>query len=280
MIAWNGQQFSDGKAARAAMLAGLQPAAVAVLEPEPAEPAAEPAPPVQLTQTPRPVKRESLVARHRPRTLSQVVGQPAAVAQLRQIVQGGRSASASLSGASGTGKTSAAWAVAGDLGCDLDAQPSEWGGVHQIASGDHNADTLRGLWDVLWTKPFSGSGWNVLIVNETEDINPTVERLWMDRLEDMPPRCIIIFTTNHPESLPERFIDRCDYRIDFDSSSDKLTAAARGLAASIWREETGGEIPADALADVLDRATSAGRLSFRRVVQALVPLIAGKAGAA
>ena len=85
----------------------------------------------------------------------------------------------------------------------------------------------------------------------------------------------VMLSANSPETLPDRFVDRCTL-IEFEGDGGKLAGAARSLAASVWRAETGGEIPADAMSKVMDRATVARRLSFRRVVQALVPLIAAR----
>ena len=165
-------------------------------------------------------------------------------------------------------------ALAADLGCDIDQNPPEFGGVWSIPSGEQTADALRDVWPQLWSMPFaSARGWKLMIVNEVEQLNGTVEKLWLDRLEDLPPRTLIVFTTNRLDSLPDRFVDRCTV-IEFESAANKLAASARLLASGIWREETGGEIPADVLVKVMDRANRAGRLSFRRVVQALVPLIA------
>jgi DNA polymerase III delta prime subunit len=208
--------------------------------------------------------------------LAQVVGQPAAVAQLRDLAAMPYPCALILAGATGTGKTSAAYALAADLGCDLDANPAEFGGIWSIPSGEQTADALRAVWPQLWTMPFSSArGWKVLIVNEVEALNGKVEQLYLDKLEDLPPSTIVVFTTNALESLPARFVDRCTV-IEFESDADKLTADARRLAASIWRDETGSEIPADVLTKVIDRASVAGRMSFRRIVQSLVPLIAAK----
>ena len=281
MVTWQGQQYPDWKAARAAMVAPAESAvAVMEMEPPPVEAQidhiADAGKMVLTAQDDRPAKRQSLVAKHRPRTLGDVVGQAEAVAQLKAIAAEPIPCALILAGATGTGKTSAAWALAADLGCDIDANPAEFGGVYSIASGEHNAAGLREVWPMLWQTPMlSRHGWKVLLINEVEQLTGAVEALWLDRLENLPPKTIVVFTTNAAESLPDRFIDRCTL-IEFEGDGGKLAGAARNLAASVWRAETGGEIPADAMSKVMDRATVAGRLSFRRVVQALVPLIAAR----
>jgi DNA polymerase III delta prime subunit len=183
-----------------------------------------------------------------------------------------------FAGETGTGKTSAAWALAAELGCNIESEPPEWGGVHSIPSGELTVDTIKTVWGGLWQTPFdSARGWRVMIVNEIESLNGQAERLFLDRLEDLPPNTVVVFTTNALASLPARFVDRCIGGVlEFRGSADDLAESARGLARSIWRAETGGEIPSDVLERLIQRATTAGRLSFRRVVQHLTPLIGGK----
>jgi DNA polymerase III delta prime subunit len=179
-----------------------------------------------------------------------------------------------LEGQTGTGKTSAAWALAADLGCNIDADPAEFGGLFSIPSGEHNADAIRDMWPGLWLTPFnSARGWKVLIVNEVEQVGAVVERLWLDKLEDLPPRTVIVFTTNAVESLPARFRDRCTV-LTFEAGADRLEPAARDLARQVWLAETGADCPAAVLNQIVQRSTQAGRISFRRVVQNIVPMLA------
>jgi DNA polymerase III delta prime subunit len=223
--------------------------------------------------------RQSLVGRYRPRRLSDILGQPDAVRELAAYVSNPYPAAWIFAGGTGVGKTSAAWALAAELGCDIDANPPEFGGVYSIASGQHTAQSLNELWPQLWAYPMqSANGWKVLVVNEVEQVRSAVELLWLDRLdpENMPPRCAIVFTTNEVETLADRFRDRCQV-LAFSSAADDLGQAARALVETIWREETGGMAPADVVARVVARATQAGRLSFRRVVQNIVPMLAQKA---
>ncbi len=244
--------------------------AVAVAEPE--------TPPLILDAVPVVHKARSLTERYRPRKLAELAGQSEAVAVLAAYVADPYPAALILSGGTGTGKTSAAWALAAELGCNIDSNPPEFGGVFSIPSGELNADTLRTVWPGLWNMPFeSARGWKVLIINEVEQLNGAVEKLFLDKLEDLPPSTTVIFTTNALETLPARFVDRCIGGVlEFRSSADDLMQSAQALAQSIWRAETGADIPANTLEKVVKRSITSGRLSFRRIVQALVPLIAGK----
>ena len=273
MVTFEGKTYANWQEARASIVAKPEAPpvqAVAVVE-------APEAPPLSLDAAPV-HKARSLTERYRPRKLAELAGQPEAVAVLSAYVADPYPAAFIFAGATGTGKTSAAWALAAELDCSIDSNPPEFGGVFSIASGEHNADSLRTVWPGLWTMPFeSARGWKVLICNEIESLNGAVEKLWLDKLEDLPPSTAVIFTTNALDTLPARFVDRCIGGVlEFMASADDLLQPAQALARSIWRQETGGDIPADVLDKVCKRSIQAGRLSFRRVVQALVPLIAGR----
>ena len=177
-----------------------------------------------------------LTKRYRPRTLDQIVGQPAAVAVLKQFAAEPYPAVLIFEGVTGTGKTSAALALADALGCDLEQQ--EFGGVHEIASGEQTAEAVRETYRRIWNTVLYGSGWKVAIVNEADRMNPAAETIWLDRLERLPPRTVIVFTTNYAAKLSKRFRDRC-IRLEFDGDAANLEAAAVGLLMAIWRGETG-----------------------------------------
>ena len=263
-------EFATLADARVARAAAQAKAAVAppVLIAEPQEPA-----PAVATARPATDKRGSLVARTRPRTLAEVVGQPTAVAQLAAYVANPVPRALILAGDTGTGKTSAAWAIAADLGCDCNAIGDVGGGVYEIMAGEQRVKDLNTVWPLLWQKPFySARGWKVLIINELETPSGTYERWWLDNLEALPPHTFIIFTTNSLDTLPRRLRSRCNV-VKFRSSADDLLAAARELARKVYREETGTALSDSVLVDVLAEATVDGTISLRDVVQGLEPMI-------
>ena len=270
MVTWQGVEYADWAAARAAM---IEPAAVAVAvedlrdttEPDAAGPvAAGPG---------RAGRAQSLSDRWRPRVLADLAGQTDAVERLRGFLAAPYSAAFLFAGPTGTGKTTAALALAAELGCDVDAEPPEFGGLHSIASGEHTAAAVREMWGSLWSMPFQGSGWKVLVINEVERLKDSVEQLWLDRLEDMPPRTCIVFTTNDAVSLPARFVDRCEC-VEFPGDATALADAARQLAARIWLAETGRRADAATLGALVAGATTGGLLSFRRLLRGMVPALA------
>jgi hypothetical protein len=213
-----------------------------------------------------------LTERWRPRTLDDLAGQDQVVRVLGKFAANPYPAAFIFEGETGTGKTSAAWALAAAVGCDVDARPPEFGGVHVIASGEQTADTIRDLDRRLHLSPFTGSGWKVCIVNEADRMHPAVETIWLDRLESLPPRTVIVFTTNFASKLSQRFRDRCT-RLAFESDPSKLGLAAYELLASIWRGEAQADPDMSAIARIVESSTEDGQFSFRRAVQLLTPML-------
>jgi DNA polymerase III delta prime subunit len=110
-----------------------------------------------------------------------------------------------FAGSSGVGKTAAAWALAKDLGCDPD-----WGGVVEIPSGTQDGRAVEDLLRRMHLRPMGGSGWKVVIINEADRMTPQAEVMWLDGLEKLPSKTVVVFTTNNLHKLTDRFIRRCE----------------------------------------------------------------------
>lgn len=217
----------------------------------------------------------SLVEKYRPRTLADVHGQPWAVHQLRLWLESPHPAAFLFSGGTGTGKTSAALALAADLGVAV--EEGEFGGLYQISSGEQTGSTVREMMRHLDTRPFMGSGWRVLIVNEADVVTANAAHVWLDALENLPPRSVVVFTTNAPGKLPRRFLDRCEH-FAFESGGLTLRPHLEEMARLVWQREVGrDDCPdLDAFGPVADEA---GDASFRRLLQKMEPFVrAARAG--
>src|SRR5262249_19518296 len=102
----------------------------------------------------------SLLSKYRPSRLDQVLGQPQVVEALQAFVAAPYSTAMLFSGESGVGKTSAAIALAHELGCSV--ADGELGGFCEIASGEMSADAVRATVRQLHLGCLFGSGWRVL----------------------------------------------------------------------------------------------------------------------
>jgi replication-associated recombination protein RarA len=210
----------------------------------------------------------NLVTRYRPQTLAEVLGQPDVVAALRAFVASPYPAALLFHGESGCGKTSAAYALARDLGCAVEEK--ELGGLCEIPSGSQSADQVREILHLLRFCPLMGSGWRVLIVNECDRMSLPAETIWLDGLEHLPPKTVIVFTTNDLGRLSKRFRDRCEV-YTFESATDKIGPWIQALARRVWQREVGqGECPAlDSLGMPTLADADAMHASFRLALQQL-----------
>lgn len=209
---------------------------------------------------------QSLVEKYRPRTLADVRGQEQVVAPLRRFLANPTTGAFIFEGGTGTGKTSAAIAFARELGVEVD-QP-QVGGLYQIPSGEQTGEMVRDLVRSLSLTPMMGSGWKVVIVNEADYMSQSAAQIWLDVLENLPRRSIVIFTTNHLGKLPLRFRDRC-VTYHFESSFLLLRRKLEQFLADVWKAETGrSDVPR---LEVMDLVDEEGSTSFRRLLQSIQP---------
>lgn len=214
-----------------------------------------------LSLAPRPPGPVALTEKHRPRCLDDIVGQGFAVHRLQSFLEFPHSAAFVFSGATGTGKTSAAMALANELGVDYD-----WGFRH-IKSGELDVEEVRAALNQLRFACPCGSGWKLIIADEADLMHKKSVALWLSGLESLPEKSIIIFTTNHPENFENRFLDRCEH-IEFESNARTLWQDAQLLLARLWTAEGLHGCPPSVEKfwnDIVDEGT----LSFRRVVRAV-----------
>ena len=161
----------------------------------------------------------NLLARHRPARLSDIHGQSAVVRSLSAFAAAPHSNAFIFAGSSGVGKTAAAWALANELGCDPD-----WGGVVEIPSGTQDGRAVEDLLRRMHLRPMAGSGWKVVIINEADRMTPQAEVMWLDGLEKLPSKVVVVFTTNNLHKLTDRFIRRCEVQRATPPATTSATA--------------------------------------------------------
>lgn len=215
----------------------------------------------------------AFVEKYAPGSLKEIVGQPHVVSSLRGFVRAPTSKAFLFVGDPGTGKTSAARCLAADLGVDLSQR--EFGGLFVIAAGEQTGEAVRAAMWQCRHRPWHGSGWNVLVVNEADNMTPAAGFVWLDALENLPKRTVIVFTTNRGDLLEARFRQRCEVHA-FNSAVhitrlNPLEKAANAHIARIWRCELGCD-HAPTARD-LPGAIVDEQLSIRQCVQALEPII-------
>ena len=90
-------------------------------------------------------------------------------------------------------------------------------------------------------RPMGGSGWKVVIINEADRMTPQAEVMWLDGLEKLPAKTVVVFTTNNFHKLTDRFVRRCEVQ-RFDATSDEFHDGMVDVVRQVWKRETGRDL--------------------------------------
>jgi hypothetical protein len=215
-----------------------------------------------MTETPA-GRAVSLVQKYRPRGLPGLLGQPWVAHQLQLFCECPCPCAFPFEGETGTGKTSAALLLAGALGVCV--AEGHFGGLYQIASGEQTGETVRSVLASLHCRPFFGSGWRVLVVNEVDAMTPGAAVVWLDALEDLPTQSVIVFTTNDPGRIPARLRDRCERLRCSCGGSGRGSGVTGAGSRSSSRKRSASRCPNWALAESVARRTRTSPDNYPRL---------------
>lgn len=132
---------------------------------------------------------QSLFEKYRPHSFAEVIGQEKAVKTLERIRDSGGFGGRAywLSNGTGTGKTSLARLIAGDL--------AESWHIEEVDAQDCSLDYVRGMECGFAYKGMGVKTGKAWIINEAHGLRgPTLSR-FLTCIESMPGHCAIIFTT-------------------------------------------------------------------------------------
>ena len=130
-------------------------------------------------------------------------------------------------GASGTGKTTLALALANEINAEL----------HHIPSGNCTVDAVKELRARLAYMPPMGKSFHVVLIDEADQMTIPAQLALLSMLDatNAPKQTIFIFTCNETARFESRFMSRCGV-IEF--SSYGIAKGATELLARVWEHET------------------------------------------
>ncbi len=175
---------------------------------------------------------------YQPRTLDEVVGQPAVIRRLKRLVAWPQPCRLLFEGLGGVGKSAAAKALIADLGV------SEFG-VYSLSAAKLRIEEVERLFNTTFRyKPMAGNPWNILLVEEMELLRQPQRSVGVEgptlRAEH-PERLIVIATSNDASGLDEALLQR--FEVFPFSAGPTFAEACQERLAWIWQQEAGPGVP-------------------------------------
>jgi len=162
-----------------------------------------------------------LYEQYRPKSWSDVVGQEKVIARIDGLRKRGLAGRAYwVSGQSGTGKTTIARLLAGEVADDFN--------VVEMDTGDLTAERLREIDRTQWSRGLGQHGGRAFIVNEAHGLRAAIVRRLLCMFEPIPPHVVWVFTTTAEGQ--EKLFEDLDDAQPLLSRCTRLELSRRGLA--------------------------------------------------
>lgn len=171
-----------------------------------------------------------LTERYRPACIAQFAGLSKPKQILSVLASRPYASSWIFRGESGTGKTTAALALA-------EAIPAQ---VQHIASQDCTVKRIDEVWQNCFYFPSAGYRFHLILVDEADQMSPAAQVSLLSKLDSTTPApdTVWIFTCNDTSRFEPRFLSRC--RV-LEFSNYGIQREAVELLQRVWDAETGGK---------------------------------------
>jgi replication-associated recombination protein RarA len=159
-----------------------------------------------------------------------------------------------FTGASGTGKTTMAIALAAAI-------PAE---VHHVPSQECTVARMSEIRQVCQYVPMQGFKMHFVLVDEADQMSPAAQVSLLSKLDatNFPPSTVFVFTCNSTERLEPRFLSRCKV---LEFSTYGLAAEATELLSRVWKREKPGTVDTPNFARIVKESNNNVREALNRL---------------
>jgi replication-associated recombination protein RarA len=197
---------------------------------------------------------EPLTEKYRPRTFDGFVGLEKPRKVMSKLAVNPFPSAWLYIGASGTGKTTMALALA-------EAIPAE---LHHIPSQECNLENIERVRRTCQYVPMEGKRMHLVVVDEADRMTDAAQVSLLSKLDstNFPPNTIFIFTCNDSTRLEPRFLSRLSV---LEFSSYGIAKETADLLARVWDAETDNPVERPNFARIVKESNNNVREALNRL---------------
>jgi len=170
----------------------------------------------------------ALTEKYRPKSLGEFVGLERQRTILANFAKSPFPTAFLFTGASGTGKTTMALALAAAIPAEL----------HHVPSQEANLANIERVRMTCQYVPMAGLKMHLVLIDEADQMSPAAQVSLLSKLDatNFPPATVFVFTSNATDRLEPRFLSRCKV---LEFSTYGLAREATELLERVWIQEKG-----------------------------------------